>query len=171
MTEPTLEPVTPTPPEDGMTRKGCAAAGGFALLIVVGITGAVVTEECGGGEGSLQITGSPAGDFTVAGDAECDSQWPHFAVMIAGTGEGGLILTDQPAGGATVELVLPGNCRGRSCPVVTVPAEACETFDADLEEAGYEMNRRPAIDGHAQLRCTLDDGTRIEGQLQISGCY
>lgn len=161
---------------EGARRK---PTGGLALLFL-GMTivvPMVLLVECGHTEGSIAVTASPHGDFTIEAD-ECYGLLPHgtFGAALRGAGEdsGAAYVAADPTGqGRFVEIEVPGSCVDRDpsrCERLSVSEASCGTFDIEVENTGVTVNDVRLVKGHAALECQLPDGTEISGRIDFDGC-
>ena len=152
-------------------RAGLGVAVALLALIPIG-----VLATCGTSSGRVHVRGGPHGEFTVS-TSDCHTLGPYgrFGATLHGDGhEGGAIyVIADPVAGPQITLEVPGSCQSRNgtdCTLIPVPRSACAVFDADVRNTRTVVNDVQLVRGHAELRCTLPDGTHVEGRVEFDGC-
>jgi hypothetical protein len=49
--------------------------------------------------------------------------------------------------------------------------EHCAVLDVDAQPTAWRVNEVREFAGHVELRCTLADGTRLEGRVNVDHCH
>lgn len=158
------------------TSKVGPIIGVVVLVAVIPLALMLGLGDCGSSEGQMQVSGGPHGSWTFV-TTGCASMQPYGRMGAnlhgAGNNDGAVYVSLDHARGHQVELEVPGSCQnadGTDCTVFEVPRDQCQTFDVSLDYTGTTVNDVRLVEGHVQLDCALEDGTRIEGQIQFNGC-
>ena len=164
----------PSSPRSG--SKVAPIIGIVVLIAVVPIVLMVGLGDCGSSEGQMQVSGGPHGSWTFVTTGCANMQ--RYGLMGAnlhaeGNNDGAVYVSLDHVEGHKVELEVPGSCQnadGTDCTVFRVPRDQCQTFEVSIDYTGTTVNDVRLVEGHVALDCALEDGTRIEGRIQFSGC-
>ena len=171
----TTSPETASPPpgtvasnKRGAVILACILLGAPMLLLL--------GKDCGAPEGSMHVEGGERPGFTLTPRA-CDSMQPYgrMGANLHGKqhNEGAIYATVDPLDGTRLDIEVPGSCRnsdGTDCTLIRVDREHCTRFDVSVENTGTTVNDVRLVRGHVRVDCTLEDETRVVGEVSFDDC-
>lgn len=133
-------------------------------------------KDCGAPEGSVHVSGGPHPAFTLT-PGECESMQPYgrMGANLHGNrhNQGAIYATVDPLDGTRLDIEVPNSCHnasGTDCTVFRVDRQHCTRFDVSVEPTNTSVNRVPLVRGHVRVDCTLEDETRVVGEVAFDDC-
>lgn len=166
----------PRPPKSSFGPATSLGIGLIGPLAIGGLIFAISSGFSESVEGHVVVSEGPRAPFTFR-PSGCASMQPYGRcganLHAAGSDDGAVYVTLDPIAGKRVEIEIPGSCRdadGTDCTVFPVPRDHCTVFEAAVQNTGTVVNDVRLVEGHLRLDCTLEDGTRVVGNLTFDGC-